>query len=117
MEPGLRVLVSATENGDLIVYRHELDWSCPHPHAIGQPCLLGWLYMHGAIRTVAIPFLPGRIQRLGLVLSGIPEYLEVLLRAVSFGVECPVHLVYDFLVRAALEGDHLSLVVETKIKV
>lgn len=73
--------------------------------------------MHGTRRTVAIPFLNSRVKRFGLILAGIPENLEVLLRAVSFRIKRSVHPVYDFLIRATLEGDHLALVVESKVEI
>jgi len=66
---------------------------------------------------VAIPFLHGRIQRFCLVLTSIPKYLKTLLRTISFGVELRVHLVYDLLVCATLEGNHLTLVIETEVEV
>jgi hypothetical protein len=66
---------------------------------------------------VAIPFLNNRVQRFGLVLAGIPENFEMLLPAVSFGIKRSVHPVYNFLIRATLEGDHLALVVESEVEI
>lgn len=66
---------------------------------------------------MAIPFPNSSVQRLGLVFAGIPENLEMLLRAISFGIKHCVHPVYDILIRATLEGDHLALVIETEVKV
>jgi hypothetical protein len=40
----------------------------------------------------------------------------MLLRAVSFGIKRSVHPVYDFLIRATLEGYHLALVVESEVE-
>jgi hypothetical protein len=65
---------------------------------------------------VAIPFPNSRVQRFGLVLAGIPKDFEMLLRAVSFGIKRSVHPVYDFLIRATLEGYHLALVVESEVE-
>jgi hypothetical protein len=108
-------LISVTENSDLVVYRHELDCGIPTPTV----SLLPWLASrtHAARRTVAIPFLYSRVQRFGLVLACEPKYLETLLRALSFSVECLVHPVHDLLVSATLEGNHLALVVETEVEV
>ena len=66
---------------------------------------------------MAISFLYGRIQRVFLVLTSIPKYLKTLLRTISFSVELSVHLVYDLLVCATLEGNHLTLVIETEVEV
>ena len=81
--------------------------------------LLPWLASRtrAARRTVAIPFLHSRVQRFGLVLACVPKYLETLLRALSLSVERLVHPVYDILVSAPLEGNHLALVVETEVEV
>ena len=123
----MRTLVSAAENGDLIVHRHELDCDCPTGPTVSLPaCPLPTAHLgaHARARlrgrrkrTVAIPLLHRRVQRSCLVLARIPEHLETLLRAVSFRVERCVHPVYDFLVRAALEWNHLTLVVEAEVEV
>lgn len=84
----------------------------PHHH---HQDLLTW--PRGARRTVAVPFLNSRVHWFGLVYAGIPENLETLLRAVSFRIKRSVHPVYDFLIRATLEGDRLALVVESEVKI
>jgi hypothetical protein len=66
---------------------------------------------------VAIPFLNGRVQRSSLIRAGVPENLQTLLRAVSFGVEHRVHPVYYFLIRTTLEGYHLAQVVESEVEI
>ena len=66
---------------------------------------------------MAIPFPNGCVQRFGLVLAGIPEYLEMLLRAISFGIKRCIHPMYDILIRATLKGDHLALVIETEVEI
>ena len=66
---------------------------------------------------MAIPFLNSRVQRSSLVRAGVPENLQMLLRAVSFGIERRVHPVYYFLIRATLEGYRLALVVESEVEI
>ena len=66
---------------------------------------------------MTIPFPHGRVQRLGLVLCGIPEHLEVLFSTFALVIEPPVHLVHDLLVRATLKWDHLALVIESEVEV
>lgn len=66
---------------------------------------------------MAIPFLNSRVQRSILVRAGIPENLQMLLRAVSFGIERRVHPVYYFLIRTTLEGYRLALVVESEVEI
>lgn len=66
---------------------------------------------------MTIPFPQRRIQRLRLILSRIPEHLEVLFSTVSLSIELPVHLVHDLLVGPTLKWDHLSLVVEPEVEV
>lgn len=66
---------------------------------------------------MAIPFLNSRVQGSGLVRAGIPENLQMLLRAVSFGIERRVHPVYYFLIRTTLEGYRLALVVESEVEI
>jgi hypothetical protein len=107
-------LVSAAENGDLTVHRHELDCAKESTPPLSNPVPLA---THETRRTVAIPLLKSRIHRFCLVFAGIPENLEVLLRAVSFRIKCSVHFVYDFLIRATLEGNHLALVVESEVEI
>jgi hypothetical protein len=75
-------------------------------------CLCQWVR-----RTVAIPFLNSRIHWSSLVRGGVPENLQMLLRAVSFGIERCVHPVYYFLIRATLEGYRLALVVKSKVEI
>jgi len=106
-------MVSAAENGYLIIHRHELDCA-EKAHIIKpySPSSCEW-----ARRTVAISFFYGRIQRSSLVRAGVPENLQMFLRAVSVGIERRVHPVYDFLIRATLEGYHLALVVEPEVEI
>lgn len=66
---------------------------------------------------MAIPFLHSRVQRFDLVLAGVPENFKILLRTVPFRVKLRVHPVYDLLIRATLERNHLALVVETEVEV
>lgn len=68
-------------------------------------------------RTVAISFLNSCIHWYSLVRGCVPENLQMLLRAVSFGIERSVHPVYYFLIRATLKGYRLALVVESEIEV
>lgn len=106
-------MVSATENGYLIVHRHELDCrKGPQHHQPLFPWLCEWVR-----RTVAISFPNSRIQRSSHVRASVPENLQMLLRAVSFGIERCVHPVYYFLIRATLEGYHLALVVESEVEI
>lgn len=64
---------------------------------------------------MAIPFLQRRAERLCLVLARIPEHLEILLCTVTFRVERRVHLVYNLFIRTTLEGNRLTLVIETEV--
>jgi len=73
--------------------------------------------MRVAKRTVAIPFLNSCVQRSSLVRAGVPENLQMLLRAIFFGIEHSIHLVYHFLIRATLEGYRLALVVEPEVEI
>ena len=107
-------MVSAAENGYLIVHRHELDCT-ENAHIIIKP-RSPWS-CEWARRTVAIPFPKSRVQRSSLVRAGVPENLQLLLPAVSFGIECRVHPVYYFLIRTTLEGYHLALVVESEVEI
>jgi hypothetical protein len=66
---------------------------------------------------MAIPLHNIGVQWSGLVRAGIPENFQMLLRAASFGIKRCVHPVYDFLIRAALEGYHLELVVESEVEI
>lgn len=107
-------MVSTAENGYLIVHRHEFDCAekGPHHHQALLPWSCEWVR-----RTMAIPFLNGRVQRSSLVRAGVPENTQMLLRAVSFGIERRVHPVYDLLIRSTLEGYHLALVVESEVEI
>lgn len=107
-------MVSAAENGYLIVHRHELDCA-EKAHIIIKPCS-PWP-CEWARRTVAIPFLNSRVQRSSLVRAGVPENLQMLLRTISFGIERRVHPVYYVLIRATLEGYHLALVVKSEAEI
>jgi hypothetical protein len=106
-------MVSAADNGYLIVHRHEFDCR-KGPHQF-NPCFL-WI-CEWVRRTVAIPFLNSRIHWSSLVRAGVPENFQMLLCAVSFGIERCVHPVYYFLIRATLEGYCLALVVESEVEI
>ena len=85
------------------------------PHVVIKPCS-PWP-CEWARRTVAIPFPNSRVQRSRLVCAGVPENLQMLLRAVSFRIERRVHLVYYFFIRATLEGYRLALIVESQVEI
>jgi len=107
-------MVSAAKNGYLIVHRHELHCA-EKVHIIIKPCSpwpCEWVR-----RTVAIPFLNSRVQWSSLVRAGVPEDLQMLLRAISFRIERHVHPVYYLLIRATLEGYHLALVIESEVEI
>lgn len=74
-------MVSAAQNGYLVVHRHEFD--CAEKALIITKPLLLWP-CEWVRRTVAISFLNGCVQRSSLVRTRVPENFQMLLRAISF---------------------------------
>ena len=63
---------------------------------------------------MTVSFLHSSAQGFTLIFCSIPIHQQVGMLAI--GIEILVHLVYDFFIGTALEGDHFTLVIESYAK-